>query len=201
MASDSACAAGASARGVRNVKPTANGNSPDLARIRLGRTVCRLAAVCAIGCLLTACSESHENTPPQGRSMNSQTQEVAHFDVSMLSYYERPIFDVQLNGVDIGAAGPPPHGDHAGLVVGVAVPLGPQAISWRLDGPKGMPGNGDTVQAKNQPILTVEDAKHRYLGVHVYPDNTVELVAEDDWPGNTAKGDAFLEAWERKHGQ
>ncbi len=33
------------------------------------------------------------------------------------------------------------------------VPLGPQVITWRLGGPKGMDGNGDTMHAANAPIL------------------------------------------------
>lgn len=127
--------------------------------------------------------------------MSNGKQQQAIFDVSMLSYYERSIFDVKLNGIDIGAAGDPPHGDHAGLVVGVTVPLGSQIISWRLS------DSGNTVFAQNQPVLTEADARHQYLGVHVYPDNTVELVAEDHWPSNTEKGNAFLRAWGQKHGR
>ncbi len=123
------------------------------------------------------------------------------FDVVMLSYYERPIFDVQLNGIEIGAGANPPQRGNGGLMTGVPIQLGAQKITWRLDGPKGMPGNGDTVTAANIPDFKDPGPDYSYLGVHVYPDNTVELVPEKFWPERTAKGEAFTQAWERKHGQ
>lgn len=124
-----------------------------------------------------------------------------HFDVVMLSYYERPIFEVKLNGIEIGAADFPPHLGTGGLMTGVPVQLGPQKITWRLGGPKGMPNNGDTVVAANIPDFPNPGAEYRYLGVHVYPDNTVEVIATKYWPENSEKGAAFLNQWEQKHGK
>ena len=127
--------------------------------------------------------------------MQTENKDVVYFDVSANSYYGRPIFDIMLNGVEVGVGG-------GGLMTGVAVPLGPQVITWRLDGPEGMPGNGDTVKAVNQPVLVRPDNKLAYLGVHIYPDNTVELVSSEFWPERTDRGQAIIDqAQERKNGQ
>ena len=127
--------------------------------------------------------------------MNKDRKEVVYFDVSANSYYGRPIFDIMLNGVEIGVGG-------GGLMTGVAVPLGPQVITWRLGGPEGMPGNGDTVKAVNQPTLARPDQKLGYLGVHIYPDNTVELIPSEFWPERTERGQSLIDqAQEKKRGQ
>lgn len=165
----------------------------------------KLLAFALCAATLTACSQPPDLKNSQGKKMTEAKKEIVYFDVSMLSYYERPIFDVKLNGVDIGAAGEPPHGDHGGIIIGVTVPLGPQVITWRLDGvdKNGKPfkNNGDIVKALNQPILSSPDPKAHYLGVHIYPDNTVEITQERFWPTNTEKGNAFIQAWEMKRGK
>lgn len=78
--------------------------------------------------------------------------EAVKLDVVPFSYLDRPIFDVRLNRIDIGVAGAWPDSGR-GTMTGVPVPLGGQKISWRLDGPKGTPRNGETVTAKNLPVL------------------------------------------------
>jgi hypothetical protein len=153
------------------------------------------------GCLLMACSESHEPMSAKEKPMSHAHQDVVYFDVGLKSYLERPIFDVYVSGQDIGLAGGQPHGGPGGLMTGVRFRLGPQIVTWRLDGPKGMPGNGDTVTAVNQPVLTADHAKHQYLGVHIYPDNTVELIPEDHWPEQTARGEEINRQWRARHGQ
>lgn len=125
---------------------------------------------------------------------DSKGREVVMFDVSTLSYIERPVFEIKLNGVEVGLGG-------GALMTGVAVPLGPQVVTWRLDGPKGMPGNGDTVKAINQPVLSRPDPKLRYLGVHIYPDNTVDLVPEEFWPQRSERGEAIAREQASKHGK
>ena len=195
MANDAVCSVGAALRDVDNASPCADQERSTVARMVQNLTIAWLCATA-----LNACSQPVEPQITQGKKMTAKN-DVVYFDVSMLSYYERPIFDVKLNGIDIGAAGAPPHGDHGGLIGGVAVPLGPQIITWRLDGPEGMPGNGDTVKAINQPVLSRPDSKTHYLGVHIYPDNTVEVIPVRFWPTNSEKGDAFLRAWEKKHGK
>lgn len=127
----------------------------------------------------------------QETTMNHEGKEVAYLNVSAISYIDRPIFAVKLNGVEVGAGG-------GSVVTGVAVPLGPQVVTWRLDGPKGMSGNGDTVSAANQPILTFPAPEMRYLGVHIYPDDTVEVVLEEFWPERTDRGEALLREQEKK---
>lgn len=159
-----------------------------------------LASLSALA-LLTSCMQQTEPLPAQGKNMTDSKKDVAYFDVALHSYLDRPIFDVYLNGIDIGVAAGQPHRGAGGLMTGVAVPLGPQSVSWRLDGPEGMPGNGDTVNAKNQPILSRPDAKKGYLGVHIYPDNTVEVIPESYWPEKTPKGLEINRQWELKHGQ
>ena len=133
--------------------------------------------------------------------MSNKNDQVVYFDVGLKSYLDRPIFDVFVGGQDIGLDGGQPHGGPGGLMTGVPMRLGPQTVTWRLDGPKGTPGNGDTVTAVNHPVLTLEMAKHRYLGVHIYPDNTVELVPEDGWPEQTARGEEINRQWRAAHGQ
>ena len=152
-----------------------------------------LLLACLSAFALAACSQQIDSKSNQGKKMTAKN-DVVYFDVSAISYIERPIFEVKLNGIEIGAGG-------GGLMTGVAVPLGPQVITWRLGGPEGMPGNGDTVKAINQPVLSRPDSKTHYLGVHIYPDNTVEVIPERFWPTNSEKGDAFLRAWEKKHGK
>ena len=48
-------------------------------------------------------------------------------------------------------------------------------MTWRLDGPPGMKNNGKTITSKNSPEL-VSIPGGRYLGIHVYPDYTVDLI-------------------------
>ena len=158
----------------------------------------RHAVWCLAALIVTATAGCHPATPSATESTpmsrDSTGPEVVRFDVSTLSYIERPVFEIKLNGVEVGLGG-------GGLMTGVAVPLGPQVVTWRLDGPKGMPGNGETVQAVNQPVLVRPDPKFRYLGVHIYPDNTVELIPEEFWPQRTARGETILRAQAGDHGK
>ena len=149
--------------------------------------------------LLTACMQQNDSLPTQGKAMTQTQKDVTSFDVVLFSYLDRPIFDVYLNGTDIGVAGP--FGGGGGLMTGVAVPLGRQVVSWRLGGPEGMPGNGDTVKAKNQPTLPVPDPKKTYLGVYIYPDNTVEITPSQYWPETTARGSKLYQEWKKHHGE
>ncbi|WP_374588442.1 hypothetical protein [Ideonella dechloratans] len=157
-----------------------------------------VASVCLLCLTGAACSPSAESDSTASAHAEGQ---VVYFDVGLKSYLERPIFDVLVGRQDIGLAGGQPHGGPGGLMTGVPMRVGPQTVTWRLDGPKGTPGNGDTVTAVNRPMLTPDMAKHRYLGVHIYPDNTVELVPEDGWPEQTARGEEINRQWKASHGQ
>lgn len=120
-------------------------------------------------------------------------------DVVLFSYLDRPIFDVFIGNEDIGMAGPYPHSG-TGTVTGVPLMLGAQEVRWRLDGPPGMAGNGDTVRAANTVRLDSVPADARYLAVHIFPDNTVELACSRFFPELTARGEAFDQKWQRTHG-
>jgi len=117
-----------------------------------------------------------------------------YLDVVLFSYQDRAIFDVYLNRTDIGVAGPWPYSGR-GTMTGVEVPLGDQKISWRLDGPAGTPRNGETVFAKNRPELKEVPRDARFLGVHIYEDNSVELLTSDHFPDLSVRGNAFDAAW------
>lgn len=79
------------------------------------------------------------------------------------------------------------------VVVRTSVPLklGVQQVSWVLGGPKGTPRNGEKIFAKNSPALSEVPAAARYLGMHIYPDESVELIPSQHYPHATEKGIAF----------
>lgn len=119
-------------------------------------------------------------------------------DVVLFSYLDRPIFDVYLNREDIGIAGPWPYSGR-GTMTGVQVPLGLQKISWRLDGPKGTPRNGETVVARNLLSLKDVPGNASFLGVHIYADDTVELIPSEHFPGLSTRGLELDSHWKRRH--
>lgn len=111
------------------------------------------------------------------------------FEVVLFSYLNRPIFDVLLSGHDIGVAGAFVRRQAGGgSMSGVAVKYEPHKVSWRFA------DTGQTVHAKNQPALTPPPKRHRFLCVHVYPDDTVELVTSEHFPTQTDRGVAMGEA-------
>ena len=147
----------------------------------------------ALFLLMQACSQPAGTTLKDVKKMNTEQGQVVYLDVAGHDYLERAIFDIRLNGIEIGSGG--------ALMTGVPIKLGPQVISWRLGGPKGMPGNGDTVKAANIPELKSIDAQFRYLGVHIYPDNTVEVIPERYWPEKTERGEAIIRSRGGEHGK
>jgi hypothetical protein len=85
-------------------------------------------------------------------------------------------YEVKVNGEEIGGA----------FGVGTkrsAVILGPQLITWGED-------NSDREhKATNSVNLSKEDLKHKkYLAVHLYPDDSVEITTSNDLPDPTQKG-------------
>lgn len=114
-------------------------------------------------------------------------------DVVTFNYWNRPILDVFIDGKagDSSTAYPDTGGK---TITGVQLRLGPQQVSWRLDGKKGTPRNGETVVAKNAPELRDVPSDAVFLGVHVYPDESVELIPSRHYPQPTAKGQAMAEA-------
>ncbi len=121
-------------------------------------------------------------------------------DVVLFSYLDRAIFDVVLSGTDIGLAGPYP-ASGMGSMSGVALRTGPQALKWRLGGPEGTPRNGETVQCKNQVLLDDVKPEHRFLGVHIYDDDTAELITEEHFPQRSERGEAYAVRWRASNGK
>lgn len=83
---------------------------------------------------------------------------------------------VELNGEEVG-------GGLGTATKRSAVIVGPQYIKW---------GEGNSYKehkAINVPQLTREDLKgKKYLAVHLYPDDSVEITLSNDLPDATAKG-------------
>jgi len=92
------------------------------------------------------------------------------YDPTYVSYM------VKLNNHEIG-------GGFGGGMNTSRVKVGPQVITWEES-------NSDKLhQAKNQVTLTKEDLKGmKYLAVHLYPDDTVEITTSNNWPNPTEKG-------------
>ena len=118
-------------------------------------------------------------------------KEGINLSVVLYAYLTRSIFDIYFNREDLGVTAP--YGS-TGIITGVHVPFGTQALSWRLGGPKGAPNNGDTVHVKNVLTLRPEQilADTRYLGIHIYPDFTAEITVCDDMPDFSTKGEEEL---------
>jgi len=146
---------------------------------------------------MLACSQPTGSIFKTGKTENTQQGQVMYLDVAGHDYLERPIFDIRLNGIEIGSGG--------ALMTGVPIKLGPQVITWRLDGAdaEGVPfkDNGNAVKAANTPDLKLLDPQFRYLGVHIYPDSTVEVIPERFWPEKTERGEAIIRSRGGEHGK
>ncbi|SFG12125.1 hypothetical protein SAMN05518865_108205 [Duganella sp. CF458] len=120
--------------------------------------------------------------------------------VVLFNYVNRPIFEVLLNGSDIGGA--MAYGGGGGIMTGETIPFGAQTLSWRLSGPEGTPRNGDTVMAKNALAIGKNQVppNSRYLGVHIYPDDTAEFTFSQYIPEVSPRGETIL-AEVRKRGR
>lgn len=146
-----------------------------------------MLGLCAAPFALTAC---------EAKTMNGT------FEVVIFSYLNRPIFDVLLDGFDVGVAGAwEGNFTGGGSMFGVTVKYGPHKVSWRLGGPEGMPRNGETVYARNVPVLERPPREHRFLCLHIYPDDSVELLTSQSFPDKTARGIAMGDALRNAHGK
>ena len=87
-------------------------------------------------------------------------------------------FDVKLNGSEIGAGG----------MNTSPVKLGPQKIIWRDA------NTGEVHTVKNDVVIKREQVKGmKYLALHLYPDDTVEIMTSMNWPDETEKGREWRE--------
>ena len=149
--------------------------------------VMRLIALGMLSPTMAACNDG-------GNGMGLFAKKEVVLSVVLFNYHNRTIFDVLLNGGDIGLAGP--WGGGGGVMTGVTVPLGKQTLSWRWA------DTGDTVTVANVLTLTADQVSSddRYLGVHIYFDNTAELTLSQYLPEITPKGERMYK--ERQlHGQ
>lgn len=112
-------------------------------------------------------------------------------NVVAYNFLGRPILDILFNGEDLGVAGP---FGLTGTITGVRVPFGVQKLTWRLDGSEDMPRLGETVTAKNQLVVREQDITPdtRYIGLHLYPDETAEITFAQFIPELTARGEAMM---------
>lgn len=146
--------------------------------------------------LLPACQPG--NTGNLGVPFMQGDKMKVAMDVILVDYYLRPFFDAFMNGAWIGDGGHlTPRTElisSYGVNAGMTLSLGPQIITWRLDGPEGMVGNGDTVHCKNTPMLDGVPPGHHVLIVYIYPDDTAELATSKGSVSDSERGLKILEA-------
>ncbi|MFI8145594.1 hypothetical protein [Acinetobacter sp. ABJ_C5_2] len=83
---------------------------------------------------------------------------------------------VEMNGSEIG-------GGFGNATLTNSIKVGEQVITW------GESNSKKKHTAKNQVIITKEQLKgKKYLAVHLYPDDTVEITTSNNWPDATEKG-------------
>ncbi|MGQ1137446.1 hypothetical protein ACT43S_01820 [Acinetobacter baumannii] len=113
----------------------------------------------------------------------------AIYDMATTSFNYEPSYTsymVELNGSEIG-------GGFGGGTNTSSVKIGPQIVTW------GETNSKRKHVAKNQVLLTKEQLKgKKYLAVHIYPDDTVEISTSNDWPEPIQKGlDWRTEIWKK----
>lgn len=114
-------------------------------------------------------------------------------NVAMFSYMDRSVFGIIFNDTDLGVMNK--YGG-TGTITSVRIPFGIQSLKWTLDGPEGTPRNGEVVTMKNQLMISPEQVPQgtRYLGLHLYPDDTAEITFAESIPERTARGKKILAA-------
>lgn len=143
------------------------------------RTVC----TAALGLLLLSACEAKPMT--------------VYLNISIFSYLDRPIFDVYMNKTDfMGASAHAFYGSN-GVMLSQPITLGPQKVTWRFA------DSGETVTAKNTPELSAIPPGVKWIALHIYADDTVELAFSKGTPDelSTVRGQKIIEAWEKKHGK
>ena len=127
-----------------------------------------------------------------GQGKKKMQRETA-LNVEVFSYVDRVITDISFNGTGLGVMN---RYGGTGTITDVYIPFGKQTLKWTLDGPEGTPRNGEILIARNQLIISPEQipAGTRYLGIHLYPDDTVEFTFAEGIPERTARGRNILAA-------
>lgn len=120
-----------------------------------------------------------------------------YLNISIFSYLDRPIFDVFMNKTNfIGAEARAFYGSN-GVMLGQKITLGEQKVTWRYA------DTGETKFAKNTPILKEIPNDIKWLALHIFDDDTVEITLSKGTPDEleSPRGKAIIEAWEKAHGQ
>ena len=125
-----------------------------------------------------------------GQGKKKMQKETA-LHVEVFSYVDRVITDISFNGTGLGVMN---RYGGTGTITDVYIPFGNQILKWTLGGPKGTPRNGERMTPKNQLVISPEQIPPgtRYLGIHLYPDDTVELTFAESIPERTARGQKIL---------
>lgn len=131
---------------------------------------------------LTACGQGER-----------KVQKEIVLNVVMYSYVDRVITDIIFNGTDLGVANK--YGG-TGTMTGVRIPFGIQTLRWNLDGPEGMARNGELVEMKNKIVISAEQIPPgtRYVGLHLYRDDTAEVTFAEFIPERTPRGEKIISA-------
>lgn len=108
-------------------------------------------------------------------------------NVEMISYVDRGIINIFFNGIPLGMVN---RFGNTGTITSVDIPFGIQSLEWTLDGPKGTPRNGEVVTLKKPLVISPDQIPPgtRYLGLHLYPDDTAEATFSESIPEMTARG-------------
>jgi hypothetical protein len=108
-------------------------------------------------------------------------------NVEVISYIDHVITNIFFNGTPLGVMN---RYGATGTIAGVQIPFGVQTLHWELDGPEGTPRIGEVVTAKGPLVISPEQIPPgtRYLGIHLYPDDTVEFTFVEGPPEQTARG-------------
>jgi hypothetical protein len=117
-------------------------------------------------------------------------------NVVMNSYVDRIHTNIFFNDTTLGVTA---KFGTTGTIVGVRIPFGVQTLRWELDGPEGTPRIGEVVNVKNQLVILPEQIwpGTRYLGLHLYPDDTAEITFTPSIPEKTDRGEEILAARKR----
>jgi hypothetical protein len=121
----------------------------------------------------------------------SRMRKQTGLNVVMYSYVDRVITNIIFNGADLGVAN---RYGGTGTITGVRIPFGAQTLTWTLGGPKGTPRNGEHMKIRNDIVISSEQIPPgtRYLGLHLYPDDTAEVTFAEFIPDRTARGEKIL---------
>lgn len=108
----------------------------------------------------------------------------ATYYMGIVSFNYNPAYAscmVKLNGTEIG-------GGYGRSMNTSPVKVGTQIVTWR-DAKTGQVHN-----ATNEVSLVKEDINGmKYLAVHLYPDDSIEISTSNNWPNPTVKGNAWYD--------